>query len=144
MRFSVILVFLIPLNVLCQETTTEEVEISQDLSNALSRMFNNSGSEEELDSEEEFNNFAMIHQPTLHRRPTGEGLVRVQVHVDKSGKVTEAKFDPENSTFSPQNSTTDNDQLVQLAEEAALTATFESHPLKQTRIGWVQFNFVLE
>ena len=75
----------------------------------------------------------MIGDPTLDRKPTEEGIVRMKVYVDKSGKVTEAKFDPEFST-------TSNNRLVQLAKEAALTATFESHPIKPTRIGWIQFN----
>ena len=54
----------------------------------------------------------MIGDPTLDRKPTEEGIVRMKVYVDKSGKVTEARFDPEFSTAS-------NNRLVQLAKEAA-------------------------
>lgn len=150
------------------ETPTEvedpdpEPEISQDLSNALSQMFNNSGGGGSEGQQQGTGNAGvedgkiegagvvsglatgeladggkMIGDPTLDRKPTAEGVVRMKVYVDKSGKVTEARFDPENST-------TSNNQLVQLAKEAALTATFESHPIKPTRIGWIQFNFKLE
>ena len=34
--------------------------------------------------------------------------------------------------------------LCFLGVSAYLTATFESHPIKPTRIGWIQFNFKLE
>jgi len=79
----------------------------------------------------------MIGDPTLDRKPTEEGIVQMRVYVDKAGRVVEAKYDPENST-------TSSNRLVQLAREAAMTATFESDPLQPTRIGWIRFNFKLE
>lgn len=145
------------------EDPDPEPEISQDLSNALSQMFNNSGGGGSEGQQQGVGNSGaedgkiegagvvsgediqgqlldggqMIGKPTLDRKPTAEGIVRMKVYVDKTGKVTEARFDPENST-------TSNNQLVQLATEAALTATFESHPIKPTRLGWIQFNFELQ
>lgn len=144
------------------EDPDPEPEISQELSNAFSQMLSNSGgggSEGQqqgvgnagaddgkiegagvvsgLATGELLDGGKMIGDPTLERKPTEEGIVRMKVYVDKTGKVTEAKFDPENST-------TSNNRLVQLAKEAALTAMFESHPIKPTRIGWIQFNFKLE
>jgi len=79
----------------------------------------------------------MIGKPNLSGKPEAEGVVRMKVYVDKNGTVTEAKYDPEFST-------TSNNRLVELARKAALTAKFESHPIKPTRIGWIEFNFKLQ
>ena len=144
------------------EVTDPEPQISNDLSNALNQLFSNSGGGGSEGQQQGTGNSGaedgqiegtgvvsgpirgelldggqMIGKPTLDRKPTAEGVVRMKVYVDKSGNVTEARFDPEYST-------TSNNQLVQLAKEAALTATFESNPIKPIRIGWIEFNFKLE
>ena len=148
------------------ETPTEveepEPTISDNLANAFNQMFNNSGgggSEGEQQgtgnsgaedgqiqgtgvvSGEFGNSFleggTMIGEPNLDRKPDEEGVVRMKIYVDKSGKVTDARFDAANST-------TSSSRLVALAKEAALTARFSSHPTKPTRTGWIQFNFELQ
>jgi len=148
------------------ETPTEveepEPTISDNLANAFNQMFNNSGgggSEGEQQgtgnsgaedgqiqgtgvvSGEFGNSFleggTMIGEPNLDRKPDEEGVVRMKIYVDKTGKVTRVQFDPANST-------TSSNRLVALAREAALTATFSSHPTKPTRVGWIQFNFELQ
>ncbi|MDG1380944.1 MAG: hypothetical protein P8P45_02090 [Flavobacteriales bacterium] len=144
------------------EAPDPEPEISNDLSNALSQMFSNSGGggSEGADSGtgnsgtedgkiegsgvvsgeptgELLDGGKMIGKPNLNGKPQSEGVVRMKVYVDKNGTVTEAKYDPENST-------TSNNRLVELARQSAMTAKFESHPIKPTRIGWIEFNFKLQ
>ena len=133
-----------------KEETVEEVnptpEISSDLSNAFAEMGGNRSAEDgEIEGVGEpglqmgvlADGGKMIGAPTLKDVPSTEGVVRIKVYVDQSGQVKEARFDPENST-------TSSSQLVQLAMESAQTATFESHPTKPTRIGWIEFNFKLD
>ena len=144
------------------ETPDPEPEISQDLSNALSQMFNNSGGGGSEGQQQGVGNSGaedgkiegagvvtgefgdsfleggtMIGEPNLDRKPDEEGVVRMKIYVDKGGNVTSAQFDPVNST-------TTSNRLVALAREAALTARFSSHPTKPTRIGWIEFNFELQ
>ena len=148
------------------ETPTEveapEPEISNDLSNAMSQMFSNSGGGGSEGQQQGTGNSGaedgqiegtgvvsgefgdsfleggtMIGEPNLDRKPDEEGVVRMKIYVDKSGAVKDARFDAANST-------TSSSRLVALAKEAALTARFSSHPTKPTRIGWIQFNFELE
>lgn len=144
------------------EDPDPEPEISQDLSNALSQMFSNSGGGGSEGQQQGVGNSGaedgkiegagvvsgdfgdsfleggtMIGEPSLDRKPDEEGVIRMKIYVDKSGKVTDARFDPSKST-------TSSSRLVALAKEAALTARFSSHPTKPTRIGWIQFNFELQ
>ena len=148
------------------ETPTEveapEPEISNDLSNAMSQMFSNSGGGGSEGQQQGTGNSGaedgqiegtgvvsgefgdsfleggtMIGEPNLDRKPDEEGVVRMKIYVDKSGAVKDARFDAANST-------TSSSCLVALAKDAALTARFSSHPTKPTRIGWIQFNFELE
>lgn len=144
------------------EETDPDPEISQDLSNALSQLFNNSGGGGSEGEQSGVGNSGaedgkiegagvvsgdfgdsfleggtMIGEPNLDRKPDEEGVVRMKIYVDKSGAVTDARFDAANST-------TSSSRLVALAKEAALTAKFSSHPTKPTRIGWIQFNFELQ
>ena len=148
------------------ETVTEVEDpdpvISDDLSNALNQMFSNSGGGGYEGQQQGTGNSGaqdgqiegtgvvsgefgdsfleggtMVGEPNLDRKPNEEGVVRMKIYVDKSGTVTDARFDATNST-------TSSSRLVALAKEAALTAKFSSHPTKPTRIGWIQFNFELQ
>ena len=148
------------------ETPTEvedpDPEISDDLSNALNQMFSNSGGGGSEGQQQGTGNSGaedgqiegtgvvsgefgdsfleggtMVGEPNLDRKPDEEGVVRMKIYVDKSGAVTDARFDAANST-------TSSSRLVALAKEAAMTAKFSSHPTKPTRIGWIQFNFELQ
>ncbi len=148
------------------ETVTEVEDpdpvISDDLSNALNQMFSNSGGGGSEGQQQGIGNSGaqdgqiegtgvvsgefgdsfleggtMVGEPNLDRKPNEEGVVRMKIYVDKSGTVTDARFDATNST-------TSSSRLVALAKEAALTAKFSSHPTKPTRIGWIQFNFELQ
>jgi len=144
------------------EVTDPEPQISNDLSNALNQLFSNSGGGGSEGQQQGTGNSGaedgqiegtgvvsgefgdsfleggtMIGEPNLDRKPDEEGIVRMKIYVDKSGAVTDARFDAANST-------TSSSRLVALAKEAALTAKFSSHPTKPTRVGWIQFNFELE
>ena len=144
------------------EDPDPEPEISQDLANAFNAFNTNSGGGGSDGAQQGTGNSGaedgkiegagvvsgefgdsfleggtMIGEPNLDRKPDEEGVVRMKIYVDKSGKVTDARFDAANST-------TSSSRLVALAKEAAMTARFSSHPTKPTRTGWIQFNFELQ
>ena len=78
----------------------------------------------------------MVGEPRKLQDPNEEGIIRVKITVDKSGKVVDARYDPRNSTAR-------NSDLIAQALASARTAKFSSHPTKPTRIGWIEFNFKL-
>jgi TonB family protein len=63
--------------------------------------------------------------------------VRVKITVDKSGKVTSAKYDPVNSSL------TDSEH-VRLAERAARQAQFSTSATQPIRNGYMTIRFELE
>jgi colicin import membrane protein len=68
----------------------------------------------------------------------GEGKVVVEIDVDRSGKVTNAKGGKKGST-------TLDDYLVKVAEEAAMKATFEAKPgAPLVQKGTITYNFILK
>lgn len=80
----------------------------------------------------------MIGEPKLSESPKEEGTVVLDIYVDKSGKVTRTKRNISAST-------TSSNYLFQLAEKAALTATFtvkNDAPVEQT--GQMTFRFKLK
>ena len=78
-----------------------------------------------------------IGKPMLDEKPQQEGVIRVNIIVDKSGAVTSATFDRVNSTFS-------ESHHVELAIRAAKTAKFTADPAKPVRRGYLNIRFELE
>jgi len=76
--------------------------------------------------------------PTPRYEYQGEGLVVVEVSVDRSGKVTEA-------IPGGKGSTTLDEYLLTIAKEAAMKATFEPKPTAPLiQKGTITYNFILK
>ena len=78
-----------------------------------------------------------IGKPVLDEKPQQEGVIRVNIIVDKSGAVTSARFDVLNSTL------TDSHHIA-LAIRAAKTARFTANPAMPARTGYLNIRFELE
>lgn len=78
-----------------------------------------------------------IGKPVLDEKPQQEGVIRVNIIVDKSGAVVSATFDRLNSTFA-------ESYHVELAIRAAKTATFTANAAKPARKGYLNIHFELE
>ena len=78
-----------------------------------------------------------IGKPVLDEKPQLEGVIRVNIIVDKSGSVISASVDLVNSTFS-------ESHHVDLAIRAAKTAKFTANPAKPARKGYLNIRFELE
>lgn len=75
--------------------------------------------------------------PSLEEKPTKEGLVNVKITVDKSGKVTNAAYDPIKSTLT-------DSYHKELAIKAARDAKFTTSATKPLRTGFITIRFELE
>lgn len=80
---------------------------------------------------------ALVGKPRLEEKPTRSGTIRVEIVVDAAGKVVDARFNREGSTFSDQ-------RHIELARKAAFTAMFTPSPGKARRHGWINIRFQLE
>lgn len=78
-----------------------------------------------------------IGKPMLDEKPQQEGVIRVNIIVDKSGVVTSATFDGLNSTIT-------ESHHVALAIRAAKTAKFTANPAMPARTGYLNIRFELE
>ena len=78
-----------------------------------------------------------IGKPILDEKPHKEGVIRVNIIVDKSGAVISATFDRLNSSFS-------ESYHVDLAIRAAKTAKFTANAAKPARKGYLNIHFELE
>lgn len=78
-----------------------------------------------------------IGKPILDEKPQQEGVIRVNIIVDKSGAVVSATFDRLNSTFA-------ESYHVELAIRAAKTAKFTANAAKPARKGYLNIHFELE
>ena len=78
-----------------------------------------------------------IGKPMLDENPRIEGVVRVDIIVDKNGSVTSAIYDGKHSTIS-------DSEHIQLAKRAALTAKFAPNLAKPVRLGFLNIRFELE
>lgn len=79
----------------------------------------------------------ILGDPKLDEKPRQEGVVTMIITVNKSGEVTDSRYDPLRST-------TSDSRLIALATRAASTARFTTHPTKFARQGFIKFNFKLE
>ena len=78
-----------------------------------------------------------IGKPMLDENPRIEGVVRVDIIVDKNGSVTSAIYDGKHSTIS-------DSEHIQLARRAALTAKFTPNQAMPLRRGFLNIRFELE
>lgn len=78
-----------------------------------------------------------IGKPMLDENPRIEGVVRVDIIVDKNGSVTSAIYDGKHSTIS-------DSEHIQLARRAALTAKFTPNQAIPLRRGFMNIRFELE
>ncbi|MBT6163086.1 MAG: hypothetical protein HOH92_05245 [Crocinitomicaceae bacterium] len=79
----------------------------------------------------------LIGKPMQDENPRIEGVVRVDIIVDKNGSVTSAIYNGKHSTIS-------DSEHIQLAKRAALTAKFAPNLAKPVRLGFLNIRFELE
>ena len=84
------------------------------------------------------NGGTMIGEPKLTERPTISGLVRINIVVDASGTVIQARYD------GGDNSTIADSYHIRLAERAAKSAKFSADPTRPRRTGFITIRFDLE
>ncbi|MDA0904462.1 MAG: energy transducer TonB [Bacteroidetes bacterium] len=84
------------------------------------------------------NGGTMLGKPVLTERPRLEGVVRINIVVDGSGKVVSVRFD------GGANSTVTDSYHIELAKKAAQSATFTADPTKPRRTGYITIRFDLE
>ena len=84
------------------------------------------------------NGGTMLGKPKLSEDPRVEGVVRVNIVVDGSGKVIQARWD------GGTHSTVTDSYHIQLAERAARSATFSADQTKPRRNGYITIRFDLE
>ncbi len=84
------------------------------------------------------NGGTMIGEPKLTERPTISGLVRINIVVDASGTVIQARYD------GGDNSTITDSYHIRLAERAAKSAKFSADPIRPRRTGFITIRFDLE
>ena len=82
------------------------------------------------------NGGSLVNPPRLVEKPKRDGVVRMKIIVDSSGKVVTAEYDAKNSTFA-------DSEHIKLAKRAALTATFTSSNTPR-RSGYIDIRFELE
>ena len=78
-----------------------------------------------------------IGKPMLDENPRIEGVVRVDIIVDKAGNVTSAIYDGKHSTIS-------DSEHIELALRAARTAKFTPNQAMPLRPGYLNIRFELE
>jgi len=79
----------------------------------------------------------LVGRPRLEEKPTRSGTIRIEITVDATGKVVDARFNRDGSTFS-------DAHHIELATRAARTATFTPSPGKVRRHGFINIRFELE
>lgn len=84
------------------------------------------------------NGGTMIGEPKLSEKPTISGLVRINIVVDASGKVIQARYD------GGDNSTIADTYHIRLAERAARSALFSPDATRPRRTGYITIRFDLE
>lgn len=82
------------------------------------------------------NGGSLVNPPRLTEKPKRDGVVRMKIIVDSSGKVVTAEYDAKNSTFA-------DSEHIKLAKRASLTATFTSSSSPR-RSGFIDIRFELE
>ena len=82
------------------------------------------------------NGGSLVNPPRLTEKPKRDGVVRMKIIVDSSGKVVTAEYDAKNSTFA-------DSEHIKLAKRASLTATFTSSTSPR-RSGYIDIRFELE
>ena len=82
------------------------------------------------------NGGSLVNPPSLNEKPKRDGIVRMKIIVDSSGKVVTAEYDAKNSTFA-------DSEHINLAKRASLTATFTSSNVPR-RSGYIDIRFELE
>ena len=82
------------------------------------------------------NGGSLVNPPRLTEKPKRDGIVRMKIIVDSSGKVVTAEYDAKNSTFA-------DSEHIKLAKRASLTATFTSSNVPR-RSGYIDIRFELE
>ena len=82
------------------------------------------------------NGGSLVNPPRLFEKPKRDGIVRMKIIVDSSGKIVAAEYDAKNSTFA-------DSEHIKLARRATLTATFTSSNLPR-RSGYIDIRFELE
>jgi len=82
------------------------------------------------------NGGSLVNPPRLTEKPKRDGVVRMKIIVDSSGKVLTAEYDAKNSTFA-------DSEHIKLAKRASLTATFTSSTSPR-RSGYIDIRFELE
>ena len=82
------------------------------------------------------NGGSLVNPPRLTEKPKRDGVVRMKIIVDSSGKVVTAEYDAKNSAFA-------DSEHIKLAKRAALTATFTSSTSPR-RSGYIDIRFELE
>ena len=79
----------------------------------------------------------MLGVPKQEKDPVSTGVVRMLLMVDPDGKVLSAKYDPEHSTLT-------DSYHIQIAHDAALTATFTIDRTVPRRTAFIEFRYELE
>ena len=82
------------------------------------------------------NGGSLVNPPRLTEKPKRDGVVRMKIIVDSSGKVVTTEYDAKNSTFA-------DSEHIKLAKRASLTATFTSSTSPR-RSGYIDIRFELE